>query len=131
MVTSNLIKKKNTNRMKEFVINNFQFIIQSIGTILLIVLLIRSCSPVEDRSELLQYKLDQLDTKIEDLNKQQKMLNDSIIGYKKDILKIDSTISKIKTDRKTINNYYEVQRDIILGYTAKQIDSALRIKYKY
>jgi len=131
MVTSNLIKKKNTNRMKEFVINNFQFIIQSIGTILLIVLLIRSCSPIEDRSELLQYKLDQLDTKIEDLNKQQKMLNDSIIGYKKDILKIDSTISKIKTDRKTINNYYEVQRDIILGYTAKQIDSALRIKYKY
>jgi len=131
MVTSNLIKKKNTNRMKEFVINNFQFIIQSIGTILLIVLLIRSCSPIEDRSELLQYKLDQLDTKIEDLNKQQKMLNDSIIGYKKDISKIDSIISKIKTDRKTINNYYEVQRDIILGYTAKQIDSALRIKYKY
>jgi hypothetical protein len=32
---------------------------------------------------------------------------------------------------KTINNYYEVQKDIILGYTAKQIDSALRIKYKY
>ena len=117
--------------MKEFVINNFQFIIQSIGTILLIVLLIRSCSPIEDRSELLQYKLDQLDIKIEDLNKQQKMLNDSIIGYKKEILKIDSTISRIKTDRKTINNYYEVQRDIILGYTAKQIDSALRIKYKY
>jgi len=131
MVTSNLIKKKNTNRMKEFVINNFQFIIQSIGTILLIVLLIRSCGPIEDRSELLQYKLEQLDTKIEDLNKQQKMLNDSIIGYKKDISKIDSIISKIKTDRKTINNYYEVQRDIILGYTAKQIDSALRIKYKY
>ena len=117
--------------MKEFVINNFQFIIQSIGTILLIVLLIRSCGPIEDRSELLQYKLEQLDTKIEDLNKQQKMLNDSIIGYKKDISKIDSIISKIKTDRKTINNYYEVQRDIILGYTAKQIDSALRIKYKY
>jgi hypothetical protein len=117
--------------MKEFIVNNFQFIIQSVGTILLIVLLIRACSPVEDRSELLQYKLDQIDTKIEDLNKQQKILNDSIIGYKKDILKIDSTISKIKTDRKTINNYYEVQRDIILGYTAKQIDSALRIKYKY
>ena len=131
MVTSDFIKKKNTNRMKEFIVNNFQFIIQSVGTILLIVLLIRACSPTEDRSELLQYKLDQIDTKIEDLNKQQKILNDSITGYKKDILKIDSTISKIKTDRKTINNYYEVQRDIILSYTAKQIDSALRIKYKY
>ncbi len=117
--------------MKDFFKYNFKFIIQSIGTILLIVLVIRAFKPAEDRSELLKYKLEQLDLKIDGLKKEQKKLNDSILVYKKDILKIDSTIAKIKTDRRTINNYYEVEKENILTFDAKQVDSALRKKYNY
>jgi septal ring factor EnvC (AmiA/AmiB activator) len=117
--------------MKEFFKYNFKFIIQSIGTILLIILVIRAFTPPEDKSELLKYKLNQLDLKINDLKNQQKKLDQTILNYKKDILKIDSTITKIKTDRKTINNYYEVERDIILTYDAKKIYSALKKRYNY
>lgn len=117
--------------MKDFFKYNFKFIVQSIGTILLIVLVIRAFTPVEDRSELLKYKLEQLDLKINDLKNQQKKLDESILNYKKDILKIDSTILKIKTERKTINNFYEIERDVILTYDAKQVDSALKERYKY
>jgi hypothetical protein len=97
----------------------------------LIVLVIRAFTPVEDKSELLKYKLEQLDLKINNLKEDQKKLNDSIYVYKKEILKIDSTISKIKTDRRTINNYYEVEKENILTFDAKQVDSALRKRYNY
>jgi hypothetical protein len=102
--------------MKEFFKYNFKFIIQSIGTILLIILVIRAFTPPEDKSELLKYKLNQLDLKINDLKNQQKKLDQTILNYKKDILKID---------------YYEVERDIILTYDAKKIDSALKKRYNY
>lgn len=131
MVQNNRKPKENLNRMKDFFKHNFKFIIQSIGTILLIVLVIRAFTPVEDRSELLKYKLEQLDLKINDLKSQQKKLDSSILNYKKDILKIDSAIFKIKNERKTINNYFQVEKELILTYDARQIDSALKKRYNY
>lgn len=131
MVQNNRKQKKNNNRMKDFITNNFKTIIQVVGTILLVILVIRAFTPIKDSSELVKYKLEQLDLKINDLKTQQKKLDTLILNYKKDISKIDSTISKIKTERKTINNYYEVERDIILTYDARQVDSALRKRYKY
>jgi septal ring factor EnvC (AmiA/AmiB activator) len=117
--------------MKDFFKYNFKFIIQSIGTILLIVLVIRAFTPVEDRSELLKYKLEQLDQNINKMKQLQLQLNDSISTYKKDIEKIDENISKIKTEKTTINNFYEQKKEDIKGMTKKEIDSSFKQRYKY
>ena len=117
--------------MKDFFKYNFKFIIQSIGTILLIVLVIRAFTPVEDRSELLKYKLDQIDKNVDSLKKIQLKLSDSLFVYKKQIEKIDSNINNIRVEKKTINNYYEIKEEEIKGYNKRQIDSLLRVRYKY
>jgi vacuolar-type H+-ATPase subunit I/STV1 len=99
--------------------------------ITLIFLLVKIFTPAPDKSELLKYKLNQLDVKIKDLKDKQKQLGDSISFYKKEIELIDENIKNIRVERKTINNYYETKDKEIPGYTPAQIDSALRKRYNY
>lgn len=117
--------------MREFLKYNFKTIVQVVVVLLLVILLVRSFTAVPDRSELLKYKLDQLDKNIDSLKKIQLKLSDSLSVYKKQIEKIDNSIKNIRVEKKTINNYYEIKGEEIKGYNKKQIDSLLRLKYKY
>ena len=117
--------------MKEFLKYNFKSILQIFVVILLVILLVRSFTSTPDRSELLKYKLDKLNEEVNGLKETQKKLLDSLISYKKEIKKIDNSISNIRLEKKTINNYYEIQSEKIKGLKRKEIDSLLRKKYKY
>jgi septal ring factor EnvC (AmiA/AmiB activator) len=117
--------------MKEFLKHNFKSIVQIFVVVLLVILLVRSFTSTPDRSELLKYKLDKLNEEINGLKETQKKLLDSLISYKNEIKKIDSSISNIRLEKKTINNYYEIQSEKIKGLKRKEIDSLLRKKYNY
>jgi septal ring factor EnvC (AmiA/AmiB activator) len=117
--------------VREFLKYNFKTITQITVVLLLIILLVRSFTSTPDRSELLKYKLDQLDNNIDSLKKIQLKISDSLSDYKKDIEKIDSNITNIRVEKTTINNYYEQKAKEIPGMTNKQIDSSFRLRYKY
>ena len=117
--------------MMTFLKNNFRDIILVLLGCLLVYLLIRTFSPVSDNSELLKYKLEQLDNKILETEKRQKQLDDSINVYKKDLLRIDKNIEDIKAQKTVINNYYQQKQKEISGFTNKQIDSTLRQRYNF
>ena len=53
--------------MREFLKHNFKTIVQIVAVLLLVILLVRSFTSIPDRSELLKYKLDQLDNNIDSL----------------------------------------------------------------
>jgi len=117
--------------MKEFILKNWKDLLLIVLTIMLTIILIKLFKPIEDRSELLKYKLEKLDENIDQLKKIQDQLNDSLSNYKKDIKKIDQNISKIRVEKTIINNYYEQKKDIIEGMGKKEIDSAFKQRYKY
>jgi len=117
--------------MKQFFLKYFKEIMLVILTITTIFLLIKIFTPAPDKSDLLKYKLDQLDLKITDLKKKQKDLDDSIAISKKDIQRIDENIENIKSQKTTVNNYYEIKDKEIPKWTNKQIDSAFKARYKY
>lgn len=117
--------------MREFLKYNFKTIVQIVVVLLLVILLVRSFTTIPDRSELLKYKLNQIDKNVDSLKKIQLKLSDSLSIYKQQIEKIDSNIKNIKIEKKTINNYYELKGEEIKGYNKRQIDSLLRLKYKY
>ena len=94
--------------MREFLKHNFKTIVQIVAVLLLVILLVRSFTSIPDRSELLKYKLDQLDNNIDSLKKIQLKLADSLSVYKKEIEKIDSNITNIRVEKKTINNYNSI-----------------------
>jgi len=115
----NLIKKYNKEIILVFLL------------IAVIYLLVKIFTPAPDKSELLKYKLEQLDSTINNLKQKQKNLNDSIVLYKKDIERIDENIDNIRSQKTVVNNYYEKKAKDIPGWTNKQVDSALRKRYVY
>ena len=117
--------------MKEFLTYNWKTITLSILGVIFIYLLVRTFTPTPDMSELNKYKLEQIDKKIEDIQKKQKELKDSILYYQTKVKEIDSKISKIKIERKEINNYYTVKEDDIKKANSPKIDSLLRNRYKF
>jgi peptidoglycan hydrolase CwlO-like protein len=117
--------------MKEFFIKYFREILLVILIGVVIFLLIKVYTPAPDKSDLLKYKLEQLDQKILNLKNKQKQLDDSIIVYKKNIELINENIKDIRYQKNTINNYYEIKEREIPKWTNKQVDSAFRKRYKY
>jgi chromosome segregation ATPase len=112
--------------MKEYMNKTIMILI----LVVTLILLIKSFIP-ERKDELLKYKLEQLDIQIDSLKKQQVKLLDKIGTYKKEISKIDSTISNIRSSRTTINNFYELKEDSIRDMERKQIILELKKRYKY
>jgi septal ring factor EnvC (AmiA/AmiB activator) len=117
--------------MKEFIIRYFREILLVILVVVVTFLLIKIFTPTPDKSELLIYKLEQLDKKIQETEKKQIELDKNIQIYKEDIKRIDENIIDIRNQKSVINNYYENKQKEIPGYTNKQIDSVLRKRYKY
>lgn len=117
--------------MKEFFYKNWKELTIISLLIVLFFLLFIILKPAPKRSELNEYKIDQIDKKINELKILQKNINDSIISYQNKIKDIDQKITNIKVEKKEINNYYTIKKEEIKNADKNQIDSLLRLRYKY
>lgn len=117
--------------MKNFITKYYKDILLVLFGGVLIYVLVQVLTPAPDKSELLKYKLNQLDKKIEETENKQKQLDDSIAVYKENIKRIDENLENIRSQKTTINNFYEKKQEVINGYTNKQIDSTLRKRYNF
>jgi len=117
--------------MKKFFTYNWKNIILIILGIVLSYLLMKVFTPVKTVTELNKYKLEQIETRIKEIQKKQSQIQDSITFYQSEIKKIDKKISKIKIQRNEIKNYYTVKENEIKNADEKKIDSLLRNRYKF
>jgi septal ring factor EnvC (AmiA/AmiB activator) len=117
--------------MKEFMIKNWKNITLGILGVIFVYLVVRVFTPAPDMSELNKYKLEQIDKHIEEMKNMQKSLSDSIQTYQNKIVQIDNKISKIKVEKKEVNNYYTQKKEEIKNADKKQIDSLLRSRYNF
>ena len=117
--------------MKEFMIKNWKNITLGILGVIFVYLVVRVFTPAPDMSELNKYKLEQIDKHIEEMKNMQKSLTDSIQSYQNKIVEIDDKISKIKVEKKEVNNYYTQKKEEIKNADKKQIDSLLRSRYNF
>ena len=117
--------------MKTFIKKYHIQILLGLLIALVVFLLIKVFTPAPDKSDLLKYKLNELDTKINGLKEIQIQLDDSIKVYKLEIKRIDENIDNIRSQKTVINNYYENKAKEIPGMTNKQVDSSLRKRYNF
>ena len=117
--------------MKEFMIKNWKNITLGILGVIFVYLVVRVFTPAPDMSELNKYKLEQIDKHIEEMKNMQKSLSDSIQTYQNKIVEIDDRISKIKVEKKEVNNFYTQKKEEIKNADKKQIDSLLRSRYNF
>lgn len=131
MEQSRGFKTRRRRRMKEFLIKNWKNITLGLLGVIFVYLLVRVFTPAPDMSELNKYKLEQIDKHIEEMKNLQKSLSDSIQSYQSKISEIDEKISKIKVEKKEVNNYYTQKKEEIKNADKKQIDSLLRSRYNF
>lgn len=117
--------------MKGFIIKNWKNITLGILGVIFVYLMVRVFTPAPDMSELNKYKLEQIDKHIEEMKNMQKSLSDSIQTYQNKIVEIDDKLSKIKVEKKEVNNYYTQKKEEIKNADKKQIDSLLRSRYNF
>jgi septal ring factor EnvC (AmiA/AmiB activator) len=99
--------------------------------VIFVYLLVRVFTPAPDMSELNKYKLEQIDKHIGEMKDLQKSLSDSIQSYQTKINKIDQKISKIKIEKREVNNYYIQKKEEIKSADRKKLDSLLRVRYNF
>ncbi len=131
MEQSRGFKTRRRRRMKEFITKNWKNITLGLLGVIFVYLLVRVLTPAPDMSELNKYKLEQIDKHIEEMKNLQISLSDSIQTYQNKITEIDEKISKIKVERKEVNNYYTQKKEEIKNADKKQIDSLLRSRYNF
>jgi septal ring factor EnvC (AmiA/AmiB activator) len=117
--------------MRKFLNDNFKYILIVVGVVVLYVLLLDLMKPSNGMTKEDLKKIEQIDKDINLLIESQKKLDESINEYKKEIEKIDSTISNIKVKKEVVNNYYEQKGKEIKDANVKQVDSLLRLRYKF
>ena len=117
--------------MKKFLNDNFKYILIVVGVVVLYVLLLDLMKPSNGMNREDIKKIEQINKDINLLIESQKKLDESINEYKKQIEKIDSTISNIKVKKEVVNNYYEQKGKEIKDANVKQVDSLLRLRYKF
>jgi septal ring factor EnvC (AmiA/AmiB activator) len=117
--------------MKNFLIKNYKEILLIIFSCSIVFILTKLYSQSTDNGDIIKDKLEQLDKNIDEVNQRQKELDKQILTYKNEITKIDSTISNIRVEKKTINNYYDKKSQDIKNSNDKQVDSLFKSRYKY
>ena len=117
--------------MRKFLNDNFKYILIVVGAVVLYVLLLDLMKPSNGMTKEDLKKIEQIDKDINLLIESQKKLDESINEYKKQIEKIDSTISNIKVKKEVVNNYYEQKGKEMKDANVKQVDSLLRLRYKF
>ena len=114
--------------MKKFLNDNFKYILIVVGSIIVYLFILDLMTP---SNGMTKEDLKQIDKDINLLIESQKKLDESINEYKKEIEKIDSTISNIKVKKEVVNNYYEQKGKEIKDADVTQVDSLLRLRYKF
>lgn len=107
---------------------------QAISIILgiaILYLVVYLATPKPQMSELDKYKLEQLNKDISKILENQKKLDIKIDSYKKELAKIDSTISKVKNQKTIIKEYYKEKGEKIDKMNKTQLDSLFRKRYNY
>ena len=117
--------------MIKFLSDNFKYILIVVGAVVLYILLLDLMKPSNGMNREDIKKIEQINKDINLLIESQKKLDESINEYKKEIEKIDSTISNIKVKKEVVNNYYEQKGKEIKDADVTQVDSLLRLRYKF
>jgi exonuclease VII small subunit len=112
-----------------FLIKNFKTIIFIVFGIFITYWLIYVITPKLGMSELDKYKIDLLNKKIDDINKDQKKLDSSIAEYNKGIKIIDNNIENLKNQKIKVKEIYHEKIISIDTFNSKQLDKFFTDRY--
>ena len=117
-------------KILNFIKENYWTIIKVIIAIYAFYWVIYILTPKVRMSEEEKQKLENLNTKINDIYKFQQKLDSNILIYNTEIDSINNHIENIKYQKTIINKYYYEEINRVDSYTNNDIDSFFTKRYK-
>jgi outer membrane murein-binding lipoprotein Lpp len=81
-------------------------------------------------SDVDRAKLDSLTNIVNQMNKEQDILENKVEGINKEVMKIDENISNIKTNKSKIGKKYHEEINRVDRYSERELDSFFSNRYK-
>ena len=116
--------------MKNFITKYFKTILLFLGGLFLLYWVIFVLTPRSTMSKEDMSKLDSLTNVVNQINKEQIVLETKIESVNKEVDKIDNDISKIKTNKEKTGKKYHEEIIRVDMYTDPEIDSFFSNRYK-
>lgn len=115
--------------IKNWITKNYKTILFLAVGLFILYWLVYVITPKVGMSELDKYKIDLLNQKIDDINKEQKKLDSSIAEYNKGIKIIDSNIENLKNQKIKVKEIYHEKIISIDTFNSKQLDKFFTDRY--
>jgi peptidoglycan hydrolase CwlO-like protein len=116
--------------MKNFITKNYKTILLILGGLFLLYWVIFVLTPNSTMSQIDKNKLDSLSNVVNQINKEQEVLESKIEVINEEVDKIDNNISKIKTNKDKTGKKYHEEITRVDKYTEPELDSFFSNRYK-
>jgi septal ring factor EnvC (AmiA/AmiB activator) len=115
----------------DFIKNNLKTIVQLGFALFVIYWLVFILTPVSKMTEVTAKKIDSLNNLIQQRELEQKKLDSNILFFNNEIKNIDNNISKIKSEKTIVKEYYHEKINDVDKYTDVELDSFFAVRYRY
>ena len=117
-------------KIKNFITKNYKTILLILGGLFILYWVIFILTPNSTMSKEDKAKIDSLTNIVNQINKEQEILENEIKVLNKEVDKIDNNISTIKTNKTKTGKKYHEEISRVDKYTEPELDSFFSNRYK-
>lgn len=122
--------KENTNKIGNFLVKNYKTVLMVLFGLFILYWMMFILTPKVGMSPEDKAKIDSLNTVINDMYKEQEILNDKIDDINKEISEVDNSIDKIKKQKTIVREVYNEKINRVSNFTEPELDSFFSDRYK-
>jgi hypothetical protein len=122
--------KENTNKIAKFLANNYKTVLMVLLGLFVLYWMIFIITPRVGMSDEDKAKIDSLNVVINNMYKEQELLDNKIDGINKEIGEVDNSIDKIKNQKTIVKEIYHEKINRTANFTEPELDSFFSDRYK-
>lgn len=122
--------KENGNKIVKFITNNYKTVLMVLFGLFIFYWMIFILTPRVGMSPEDKAKIDSLNVIINNMYKEQELLDDKIDAINKEIGEVDNSIGKIKNQKTIVKEIYHEKINNVSNFTEPELDSFFSDRYK-
>ncbi len=123
--------KENTNKIASFLAKNYKTVLTVLFGLFVLYWMIFILTPRVGMSPEDKAKIDSLNVVINNMYKEQEMLDDKIDNINKEIGEVDNSIDKIKNQKTIVKEVYHEKINRVSNFTEPELDSFFSDRYQH
>jgi flagellar capping protein FliD len=122
--------KENGNKVVNFITKNYKTLLMVLFGLFIFYWMVFILTPKVGMSPEDKAKIDSLNVVINNMYKEQELLDDKIDNINKEINEVDNNINKIKKQKTIVKEVYHEKINRVSNFTEPELDSFFSDRYK-